>query len=172
LGRFGPEKNKLVEGQPNEYDVICRNASVLAFHLWPTIFAGAPFRLENICRTAFHRVPAPLHPRCGQCQQGEGHFWNTSYKTCCSYSLTVTCSQEEQLGCCTLQQSVSGNTTVLFRFPPCVTLPALATLTVWSASGTCDRDSPDVNFRFRELRAWGTGSDYTTALRRANGQVG
>jgi len=38
-GQFGPE-NKLIEGQPNEYDVICRNASVLAFHLWPTIFAG------------------------------------------------------------------------------------------------------------------------------------
>ena len=35
-GQFGPE-NKLIEGQPNEYDVICRNASVLAFHLWPTI---------------------------------------------------------------------------------------------------------------------------------------
>ena len=49
-GQFGPE-NKLTEGQPNEYDVICRNASVLAFHLWPTIFAGK----------AFHRVPASLH---------------------------------------------------------------------------------------------------------------
>jgi len=48
-GQFGPE-NKLIEGQPNEYDMICRNASVLAFHLWPTIFAGAPFRLQNICR--------------------------------------------------------------------------------------------------------------------------
>jgi len=47
-GQFGPE-NKLIEGQPNEYDVIRRNASVLAFHLWPTIFAGAPFRLQNIC---------------------------------------------------------------------------------------------------------------------------
>jgi len=46
-GQFGPE-NKLFEGQPNEYDVICLNASVLAFHLWPTIFAGAPFRLQNI----------------------------------------------------------------------------------------------------------------------------
>jgi len=41
-GQFGPE-NKLIEGQPNEYDVICWNASVLAFHLLPTIFAGAPF---------------------------------------------------------------------------------------------------------------------------------
>ena len=50
-GQFGPE-NKLIEGQPNEYDVICRNASVLAFHLWPTIFAG----------TAFHHVLAPLYP--------------------------------------------------------------------------------------------------------------
>ena len=43
-GQFGPE-NKPIEGQTNEYDVICRNASVLAFHLWPTIIAGAPFRL-------------------------------------------------------------------------------------------------------------------------------
>ena len=34
----------------NEYNVICRNASVLAFRLWPTIFTGAPFRLQNICR--------------------------------------------------------------------------------------------------------------------------
>jgi len=50
-GQFGPE-NKLIEGQPNEYDMICRNASVLAFHQWPTIFAV----------TAFHRVPAPLLP--------------------------------------------------------------------------------------------------------------
>jgi len=46
-GQFEPE-NKLIEGQPNEYDVIRQNASVLAFHLWPTIFAGAPFRLQNI----------------------------------------------------------------------------------------------------------------------------
>ena len=62
-GQFGPE-NKLIEGQPNAYDVICRNASVLTFHLWPTIFAGASFRLQNICRnggsTAFphHYTPA------------------------------------------------------------------------------------------------------------------
>ena len=66
-GQFGPE-NKLFEGQPNEYDVICRNASVLAFHLWPTIFAGAPFRLENICRnggrsTAFPHHYTPDHER-------------------------------------------------------------------------------------------------------------
>jgi len=65
--QFGSEI-KLIEGQPNEYDVICQNASVLAFHLWPTIFAGAPFRLQNsrsgskiFAGTAFHRVPAPLH---------------------------------------------------------------------------------------------------------------
>jgi len=45
-GQFGPE-NKLIKGQPNDYDVICRNASVLAFHLLPTIFAGAPFRLPR-----------------------------------------------------------------------------------------------------------------------------
>jgi len=63
LGQFGPE-NKLIEGQPNEYDVICRNASVLAFHLWPTIFAGAPSGSKIFAGTAFHRVPAPLHPWC------------------------------------------------------------------------------------------------------------
>ena len=57
-GQFGPE-NKLIEGQPNEYDVICRNASVLAFHLWPTIFAGALFRLQNIYRS---RTITPVTP--------------------------------------------------------------------------------------------------------------
>ena len=62
-GQFGPE-NKLIESQPNEYDVICWNASVLAFHLWPTIFAGAPFRLQNICRNGVpprSRTTTPLH---------------------------------------------------------------------------------------------------------------
>jgi len=57
------QKNKLIDGQPNEYDVICRNASVLAFHLWPMIFAGAPFRLQNICRNGVQprsRTTAPL----------------------------------------------------------------------------------------------------------------
>jgi len=44
-GQFGPE-NKLIEGQPNEYDVICRNASVLAFD---------PPVANDICRSA---VPA------------------------------------------------------------------------------------------------------------------
>jgi len=61
-GQFGPE-NKLIESQPNEYDVICWNASVLAFHLWPTIFAGAPFRLQNICRNGVpprSRTTTPL----------------------------------------------------------------------------------------------------------------
>jgi len=47
--QFGPE-NELIGGQSNDYDVICRNASVLAFHLWQTIFAGAPFRLQHIYR--------------------------------------------------------------------------------------------------------------------------
>ena len=45
-GQFGPE-NKLIEGQRNEYDVICRNASVLVFHL-----------ANDICRSA---VPAPKY---------------------------------------------------------------------------------------------------------------
>ena len=43
--------------------MICRNASVLAFHLWPTIFAGAPFRLQNICRNGVpprSRTTTPL----------------------------------------------------------------------------------------------------------------
>jgi len=51
-----------IGGQPNEYDVICQNASVLAFHLWPTIFAGAPLHSKIFSGTAFHHVPAPLHP--------------------------------------------------------------------------------------------------------------
>ena len=61
-GQFRPEY-KLTEGQPNEYDVICRNASVLAFHLWTTIFAGAPFRLQNIYRNGVpprSRTTTPL----------------------------------------------------------------------------------------------------------------
>ena len=45
-GQFGPE-NKLIEGQPNEYDVICWNASVLMFHL-----------ANDICQSA---VPAPKY---------------------------------------------------------------------------------------------------------------
>ena len=63
-GQFGPE-NKLIEGQHNEY-VICRNVSVLAFHLWPTIFAGAPFRLQNICRNG---VPPRSRTTTPLCQQ-------------------------------------------------------------------------------------------------------
>ena len=74
-GQFGPQ-NKLIEGQPNEYDVICWNASVLAFHLWPTIFAGAPFQLQHICRNGvpprsrtttplgIYRQPAALNRPC------------------------------------------------------------------------------------------------------------
>ena len=58
--QFGPE-NKLIEGQPNEYDVICRNASVLAFQLWPTIFAGAPKYLLERRSTAFPRHYTPGH---------------------------------------------------------------------------------------------------------------
>ena len=58
---FGPE-NKLIEGQPNEYNVICRNASVLSFHLWPTVFAGAPFRLQNICQNGVPPRSRTTHP--------------------------------------------------------------------------------------------------------------
>ena len=60
-GQFGPE-NKLIEGQPNEYDVICRNASVLAFHLWPTIFAGEPSEIFTGTAFPHERLPAPLPP--------------------------------------------------------------------------------------------------------------
>jgi len=58
-GQFGPE-NILIEGQPNEYDVICRNASVLAFRYLPDRRSGS----KIFAGTAFHRVPAPLHPCC------------------------------------------------------------------------------------------------------------
>jgi len=60
--QFGPE-NKLIEGQPNKYGMICRNASVLAFHLWPTIFAAALFRIQNICQNGIplcSRTTTPL----------------------------------------------------------------------------------------------------------------
>jgi len=63
--QFEPE-NKLIEGQPNEY-LICKNASVLAFHLWPTIGPYLPERrsgskmFAEIAGTAFHRVSASLH---------------------------------------------------------------------------------------------------------------
>ena len=30
--------------------LICRNATVSAFRLWPTTFTEAPFQLQNICR--------------------------------------------------------------------------------------------------------------------------
>ena len=58
-GQFGPQ-NKLIKGQPNEYDVICRNASVLAFHLWPTIFAGEPSEIFTGTAFPHERLPAPL----------------------------------------------------------------------------------------------------------------
>jgi len=68
-GQLWPE-NKLIKGQPNEYDVICRNSSVLAFHLWPTIFllerrsgsrifAGTAFHQLSVLYTAFD--PSVLH---------------------------------------------------------------------------------------------------------------
>ena len=48
--------------------MICRNASVLALHRRPTIFAGAPFRLRNICRNGVpprSRTTTPLHTTSG-----------------------------------------------------------------------------------------------------------
>ena len=76
-GQFGPE-NKLIEGQPNEYDAICWNASVLAFHLWPTIFAGAPFRLQNICQNS---SPPRSHTTCNQ----QCHSTVSTAATCGSF---------------------------------------------------------------------------------------
>jgi len=66
-GQYGPE-NKLIEGQPNEYDVIRRNVSVLAFHLWPTYLPERRSGTKLFARTAFHHVPAPLHC-CEECVQ-------------------------------------------------------------------------------------------------------
>ena len=82
-GKFWPE-NKLIEGQPNEYDVICRNASVLEFHLLPTIFAGAPFRLQNICRNGVpprSRTTIPLFSTAT-------HYRDTSPRRCNGNSTT------------------------------------------------------------------------------------
>ena len=79
-GQFGPE-NKLIEGQPNEYDydVMCRNASVLAFHLWPTVFAG----------TAFHSVPAPLHTWSAVSTHVESLRRSTAHSTDASFTETL-----------------------------------------------------------------------------------
>ena len=74
--QFGAE-NKLIESQPNEYYVIYRNASVLAFHLWPTIFAGAPFRFQNICRNGVpprSRTTTPLFARLPWLKTDTEHF--------------------------------------------------------------------------------------------------
>jgi len=88
-GQFGPE-NKLIEGQPNEYDVICRNASMLAFHLCgqrylperrsgSKIFAG----------TAFHRVRAPLQ----RWTQRPGGWRPTNSTRCCVGELLLQISR-------------------------------------------------------------------------------
>jgi len=42
--------------------LICWNATVLAFRLWPTTFTGAPFRLQNISGTTTALDLAPLKP--------------------------------------------------------------------------------------------------------------
>jgi len=69
--QFGPE-NKLIEGQPNEYDVIYRSASLLAFHLWPTIFAGALFWLQNICWNGIQPRSRTTIPLVVSCRVGPG----------------------------------------------------------------------------------------------------
>jgi len=60
-GQFGPE-SELIEGQPNEYDVISRSAarerSTCGQRYLPERRSGS----KIFAGTAFHRVPAPLHP--------------------------------------------------------------------------------------------------------------
>jgi len=61
-GQFGPE-NKLIEGQPNEYDVICRNAVRVPPVANDTVYLPERRSGSKIfAGTAFHRVPAPLRP--------------------------------------------------------------------------------------------------------------
>jgi len=82
--------------------------------------------------------------------------------------------QDEEIGCCVLQQLYQGHAFIQFRFPPCSVLPALGTVTVWSGCNrpsSCDYDGPNINFIFRELGSWSAGVDYTTYFRRANGEV-
>jgi len=59
---IGPEY-KLIEGQPNEYDVICRNAVSVPPVANDTVYLPECRSGSKIfAGTAFHRVPAPLHP--------------------------------------------------------------------------------------------------------------
>ena len=95
MGQFGPE-NKLIERQPNEYDVIYRNASVLAFHMWPTIFAGAPFRLQNIYRNGVpprSRTNTPLGPPCSGIWQLHDAFIGHASPSCLAAANTFSSVQ-------------------------------------------------------------------------------
>jgi len=57
-GQFGPE-NKLIEGQPNEHDVICRNASVLACCIHTSDIA----RRQHLQSAGCHQLFVPRHQR-------------------------------------------------------------------------------------------------------------
>ena len=57
-GQFGPE-NKLIEGQPNEHDVICRNASVLACCIHTSDIA----RRQHLRSVGCHQLFVPRHQR-------------------------------------------------------------------------------------------------------------
>jgi len=65
-GQFGPE-NKLIEGQPKAYDVIRRNASVLAFHvpvandIWQSAIPAPKYLLERHSTTFPHHYTPDLH---------------------------------------------------------------------------------------------------------------
>ena len=111
-GQFGPE-NKLIEGQPDEYDVICRNASVLAFHLLPTIFAGAPSRLQNICRNG--RGVASGVRGCGPHRAAPATggkrakivFKNSRENSDCNFVYVFACNKNKAYSCSAYLSSVS-----------------------------------------------------------------
>jgi len=54
--QFGPE-NKLIEGQPNEYDVICPERLSVSV---PPVANDRPICRSAVPAPKFHRVPTPL----------------------------------------------------------------------------------------------------------------
>ena len=68
--------------------MICQNASVLAFHLWPAIFAGAPFWLQNICRNGVpprSSTTTPKHFTSSHCAQSISGIKNVTVMINCAY---------------------------------------------------------------------------------------
>ena len=76
--------------------MIFRNASVLAFHMWPTIFAGAPFRLQNIYRNGVpprSRTNTPLGPPCSGIWQLHDAFIGHASPSCLAAANTFSSVQ-------------------------------------------------------------------------------